>query len=150
MLGGARVVLGAFCHNKPTYIFLFHQKHRLTSPTRGLKKGPHHYMAKNENHPRGSLDSLNEAFWCTNCNAKNLSSLQSPIFEKISKNRNKLQFFKNAHFLAVFLVFFKRSLRFFFFFRYYWFCLGPLNYVSFMEHCRLSPAKSYRHSFRDP
>ena len=50
------------------------------------KNGPPHYTVKNENHPRGSFDSLNEAFWCTDYNAKNLSSLQSHISEKIKKN----------------------------------------------------------------
>ena len=93
MLGGARVVLGAFCHNKPTYIFLFHQKHRLAPPTGGLKKRTPHYMAKKKNHPRGLFDSINEAFLCTDCKAKNLSSLQSLIFEKIRKNCKKYNFF---------------------------------------------------------
>ena len=41
-----------------------------TPPTRHLKNWTSHYMAKNENHSRGSLDSLNEAFWCTDYNAK--------------------------------------------------------------------------------
>ena len=37
---GPRVVLGAFCYNKPPYIFLFHQKHRLTPPTGVWKVNP--------------------------------------------------------------------------------------------------------------
>ena len=43
----ARVVFGAFCHNKTPFDPL----------TGGLKV----YMAKNENHPRVLFDSLNEA-----------------------------------------------------------------------------------------
>ena len=66
----ARVVFGAFCHNKSPYIFF--SKNSVWPPYRGSEKRTPHYVAKNENHHRGSFDSLNEAFWCTDCNAKKL------------------------------------------------------------------------------
>ena len=103
--------------NHPS-IFFF-TKNTVWPPLSGVwKNRPPHYMAKNENYPRGLCDSLNEAFWCTNCNAKNLTSLRSLITEKIWKNRPKKQFFQKCPFLRVFLVFFSemrlcRELRFF-------------------------------------
>ena len=39
-------------------------------------------MAKIENYPRGLFYSLNEAFWCTDYNAKNPRSLVTDVFEK--------------------------------------------------------------------
>ena len=78
--------------NHPT-IFFF-TKNTVWPPLPGVwKNGPPHYMAKNENHPRGLCDSLNEAFWCTDCNAKNLTSLRSLISVKMMKNRQKIPFF---------------------------------------------------------
>ena len=103
------MVLGAFCHNKPPYNFLFHQKHCLTPPTMGLKKWTPHYMAKNENHPRGLCDSLNKAFWCTDCNAKKLTSLRSLISEKMRENRQKIHFFQKCHFFSLSWFFLKQD-----------------------------------------
>ena len=34
---GPRVVLGAFCHSKPPYMFILRQKHHLIPPTGGQK-----------------------------------------------------------------------------------------------------------------
>ena len=66
-----------------------------------------HYKPKNENHRMGVFDSSNEALWCTDYNAKNPSSLRSPIPEKIKKNGPKLPFFQKLPFFAVFLDFFR-------------------------------------------
>ena len=67
-------------------------------------------MAKNENHPRVSFDGLNEVFWCTDYNAKNHSSLQSQIFEKIKKNLKKIAFLKKKwYFFVVFTIFFRNG-----------------------------------------
>ena len=74
-------------------------------------------MAKNENHPRGSFDSLHEAFDALIATQKNLSSLQSPISDKISKNHKNLFFFQKCQFFEVFLDFSEmglcKELRFF-------------------------------------
>ena len=67
-----------------------------------------HYKPKNENHHMGVFDSSNEAFWCTDYNAKNPSALRSPILEKIKKNRPKWPFFKNDHFFCAFSWFLKK------------------------------------------
>ena len=40
---------------------------------------------------------------------KNLSSLQSPISDKIKKNRKKFAFLKKWYFIAVFLIFFRKE-----------------------------------------
>ena len=64
-----------------------------------------HYKPKNENHHMRVFDSSNEAFWCTDYNAKNPSALQSPVLEKIKKNCPKWPFFKNDNFFALFLDF---------------------------------------------
>ena len=72
------------------------------------KRGPPHYMAKNENHANGLFDSLNEVFWCTDYNGKNLSYLQSLISEKIKKNHKKSAFLKKRSFLADFPDFFQK------------------------------------------
>ena len=66
------------------------------------------------------LDSSKEGFSCTECNAKNLSSLQSTISEKIKKNRPKwskmVKMVKIDHFCRSFLIFSEtvlcRELRF--------------------------------------
>ena len=59
------------------------------------------------------FDSSKEGFWCTDCNAKNLSSLQSTVHEKIKKNRPKwstnFKMVKNYHCCQAFLVFFFRN-----------------------------------------
>ena len=90
--------------NHPT-IFFF-TKNTVWPPLPGVSKNrPPHYMAKNENHPRWLCDSLNEAFWCTDCNAKNLTSLWSLISEKMRKNHQKMQFFQKCPFFTVFLDF---------------------------------------------
>ena len=51
-------------------------------------------------------DSSNEGFWCTECNAKNLSSLQSTVHEKIKINRPKwykmVKMVKNYRFCPIF------------------------------------------------
>ena len=92
-----------------TTIFFF-TKNTVWPPLPGVwKNGPPHYMAKNENHPRGLCDSLNEAFWCTDCNAKNLTSLRSLISEKMRKNRQKIPFFQKCPFFTVFLDFFRNG-----------------------------------------
>ena len=71
-------------------LFLKNFKTELLPPLPGVwKNGPPHYTVKNGNHARGSFDSFNEAFWCTDDDAKNRRSLQSPISEKIKKNRKK-------------------------------------------------------------
>ena len=91
-------------------IFLKNFKTEFLPPVPGVwKNGPPHYMAKNENHASGLFDSLNEAFWCTDNNAKNLSSLQSPISEKIKKNHKKSARLKKWSFLAVFPDFFNNG-----------------------------------------
>ena len=48
--------------------------------------------------PKAVFDSSKEASWCTECNAKDPSSLKSTIPEKIKKNCQKYPFFwvKNA------------------------------------------------------
>ena len=55
------------------------------------------------------FDSSKEGFWCTECNAKNLSSLQCTVCEKIKKNWPKwstiVQMVKKLPFLPVFLAF---------------------------------------------
>ena len=38
----------------------------------------------------GVFDSSNEAFWCTDYNAKNPSSLRGPISLKIKKKRKQI------------------------------------------------------------
>ena len=48
-------------------------------------------MAKNENHASMLFDSLNEAFWCTDYNTKNLSSLQSPIIQQSGVHQTVVQ-----------------------------------------------------------
>ena len=69
-------------------------------------------MAKNENHASVLFDSLNEAFWCTDYNSKNLSSLQSPISEKNQENRPKNTIFsKISIFLEFFLIFSEMGLH---------------------------------------
>ena len=68
-----------------------------------------HYKPKNENHCMGMLDSSNEAFWCTDSNAKNPSSLGGPISLKIKKNRQKMVIFEKWKFLAIFLDFFQNG-----------------------------------------
>ena len=75
-----------------------------------LFMGPTHYMTK-KNHPRGLFDSFNEAFWCTDYNAKNLRSLQSPISEKIKKNLKKIAFLKKWYFLPFLRFFSEMGLR---------------------------------------
>ena len=65
-------------------------------------------MAKNENNANGLFDSLNEAFWCTDHNAKNLSSLWSPISEKIRKNIQKMDIFEKMVIFGGFSYFFQK------------------------------------------
>ena len=113
----ARMVLGVVWYIKNANIFEKVQNWIFTPRTRGLKLRPPHYMAKNENHARVLFDSLNEAFWCSDYNAKNLSSLRSSISEKIRKVRQKWPFFQKWPFLWFFLIFSEmglhRELRFF-------------------------------------
>ena len=114
----AQVFLGVVLYNKHGIFFFFNFKTEFLPPVPGVwKNGPPHYMAKNENHASGLFDSLNEAFWCTDYNAKNLSSLRSPISEKIRKIRQKWQFFQKCNFLRFFVIFSEigpcRELRFF-------------------------------------
>ena len=53
-----------------------------------------------KNYRNVDLDSSKEGFWCTECNATNLSSLRSIISEKINKNRLKMVIFYHfANFL---------------------------------------------------
>ena len=67
------------------------------------------------------LDSSKEGFWCTECNARNLSSLQSTVSEKIKKDRQKWSILTILtifdHFGRFFLIFSEmvlcRELRFF-------------------------------------
>ena len=65
--------------------------------TWGLKKGTLSYKLKNENIPRGLFNSLNEVFWCTDYNTKNLSSLWGHILEKSEKKHQKGPFFINVN-----------------------------------------------------
>ena len=65
-------------------------------------------MAKNENHASPLFDSLNEAFWCTDHNAKNLSSLQSPISEKNQEKPQKMGIFEKIIIFGVFSWFFQK------------------------------------------
>ena len=84
-------------------LFFKNVKTEFLPPLPGVwKNGPPHYTVKNENHPRGSSDSLNEALWCTDYNAKNLSSLQSPISEKIKIKPKKIGIFEKMVFLSGF------------------------------------------------
>ena len=114
---GPQVFLGVVLYIKNLNIFQ-NFKYWILPPVPGVwKNGPPHYMAKNENHASGLFDSLNEVFWCTDYNAKNLTSLRSPVSEKIRKIRQKLKKNFNANFLWFFLIFsemgFCRELRFF-------------------------------------
>ena len=68
-------------------------------------------MGKNcENRLIVDFDSSKEASSCTECNAKNLSSLQSTVFEKIKKNCLKLAFLKKGAILPVFLDFIRNGI----------------------------------------
>ena len=64
---------------------------------------------KKENHPRGLFDSLNEAFWCTDYNAKNFSSLQNQISEKNEEKPKKIGIFEKMVFFWRFLLIFFRN-----------------------------------------
>ena len=75
----------------------------------GWKNGPLQYMAKNENHASGMFDSSNEKFWCTDHNAKNLSSMQSPISEKIKKTHKKMDIFEKMVIFGGFSWFFQKQ-----------------------------------------
>ena len=99
-------------------LFLKIFKTEFLPPLPGVwKNGPPHYTVKNENLRRGSFGSLNEAFWCTDYNAKNLSSLQSPVSKKIKKNHKNGHFWKNGILWRFFLIFSEtrllREVRFF-------------------------------------
>ena len=79
-------------------------------PLPGVWKFPKtHYKPKNENHHMGVFDSSNEAFWCTDYNAKNRSSLRGPISLKIKKRRQKMVIFEKWSFWAIFLDFFQNG-----------------------------------------
>ena len=57
-----------------------------------------------------NFDSSKEGFWCTECNAKNLSSLQSTVYEKIKKTCPKrVKMVKNDCFSRFFLFFFRNG-----------------------------------------
>ena len=86
---------------------LFFSNLILDPRTRGLKKRTLHYMAKIYNHPSEIFYSPNEAFWCTDYNAKKPRALRSLISGKIWKNCQKMVFLKNWHFWWFFLVFFQ-------------------------------------------
>ena len=64
-------------------------------------KGPP-YDEKSDFFPKVVLDSSKEASWCTECNAKDLSSLQCTVPEKITKTAKNTHFFKNAIFWSFF------------------------------------------------
>ena len=68
-----------------------------------------HYKPKNENYCIRMFDSLNEAFWCTDYNAKNPSSLRGPISLKIKKTCQKMVISEKWSFLAVFLDFLRNG-----------------------------------------
>ena len=103
------VVLDAFFHNKMKIIFKI-LKNDFWPPLPGVWKFPKtHYRPKNENHRMGVFDSSNEAFWCTDYNAKNPSSLRGPISLKIKKKRKKNFIFKKWSFWAIFLDFFQNG-----------------------------------------
>ena len=64
---------------------------------------------KNKNYASELFDSLNEALWCTDHNANNLSSLRSPISEKIKKKPQKMGIFEKMSFLPDFPDFFRNE-----------------------------------------
>ena len=53
----------------------------------------------------GVFDSSNEAFWCTDYNAKNPTSLQGPISKKNQEKPQKIVIFEKWLFLTIFLDF---------------------------------------------
>ena len=55
------------------------------------------------------FDCSKEGSWCTECNTKNLSPLQSTVYEKFKKNCQKFTFLKKVIFLSVFLDFFIKA-----------------------------------------
>ena len=85
----AQVFWGVVLYDKNGNIFKSFKTEFLTPVPGVWKNGRPNYMAKNENHASVLFDSLNEAFWCTDHNVKNLSSLQSPISEKNHKKTIK-------------------------------------------------------------
>ena len=60
------------------------------------------YDEKFEKWSEVDFDSPKKESWCTECNAKNLSSLQSTVSEKIKKNCQKYPFFQNIVFFGSF------------------------------------------------
>ena len=62
-------------------------------PLQGVYKFAKTLYKPKKNHCVGEFDSSNEAFWCTDYNTKNPSSLQGPIYKKREKKTAK----KNGH-----------------------------------------------------
>ena len=67
-----------------------------------------HYKSKNENHHMREFDSSNEAFWCTDYNAKNPSALQSPVLKKKSRKIAPNDYFSKIRIFCTFSWFFKK------------------------------------------
>ena len=57
-----------------------------------------HYNPKNENHCTGVFDSSNEAFWCTDYNAKKNPALCKVPFQKNQEKSPKITIFKKWQF----------------------------------------------------
>ena len=87
--------------NHPTFFF-FWPKTPFDPPYKGSEKMDPHYMAKNENHLGGSCDSVNKAFWCTDCNAKKTSALYKVLFLKKWEKLKK----QNTFFVAKMPIFY--------------------------------------------
>ena len=96
--------LDAICHNK-TEIILKILKINFRPPLPGVWKiAKTHYKPKNENHWMGVYDSSNEAFRYTDYNAKNPSTLQSPILENIKQKSPKITIFEKLPFFSSILL----------------------------------------------
>ena len=106
----ARVILYVLCHKKTENIFLKFFVVDFLPPQPGVWKiVKTHYTPNKEKHCTEVFDSSNEAFWCADYNAKNLSSLRGPISLKIKNKTPKIGLFEKLSFWENFLDFFQNG-----------------------------------------